>query len=312
MVGGALTGCRPSSQVRWEMVFTTNNGRALLTSITAESLYWGAWPRTVRIFETQARCIGAWQDHESGRLATVEESSAVGDVLRVYDPEMNLVADHPIDHADVGRVCGSPCLSPGGKRVALVGDRGRVLYADLEVTSGGEEVHRWSVWPVRDEHTGGITDRSSARRYARCYFVGEDALVVGGPPTGPRFPLYRLDLAEKRGRLLGYGYLAGVRDDGSVITGTYWAAFKITNMETGELLGVGGALHQYCYLNRVSPCSEYILYHQPEILAGHWQYIRHLKSGRRARLKIPNKWKLGSWHAVGDARDLSATAESPG
>ena|GEM_PF-399756 len=298
-----LGGCHPPSQKQWEMVFTAKDGKARLITVSTVDLFSGIGMHTEKTFPTHASCRGAWHDLPSGRLATVEQAGDDGEVVRVYNRDGNVLSTYPVDADVVGRVCNSPCLARGGRRIAFLGDLGAVFWTDVGDGSTGNVRKLWQVWGVGPDESSRGRRRWSG--FARCYWVDESTLAVAcqiaipGPP-----PIWRVDLDADRARPLNNGHLAGVLADSSIVATSYYSycsRFQASDAETGVSMGTARVGCPYCKYKGISPCGEYILYHEPGGLlpTKGRLYIHHLESGRRAVLRAPVRWKLGSWSEIG-------------
>lgn len=285
----------PPSRKYWEMAFVTEDGRALLVTVSAADLYSSVKPSTERAFQTVTSCKGAWYDAASGRLATVEGDGQAGEVVRVYDHDAVLLAEYPVDPNIIGRVCYNPCLTAGGSRVAFAGDLGVLFWAVVggkpqgvhklcQLSSDALDVSEWG--------------RLGQSRLGRCYWVDDDTLAVCYRPRKGNDRIHCVDVTQDRVKFTGDGHLAGVLANRCIVAVSYWPPFLLADAESGTNLGRVTGSHAYCYFERISPCGEYVLYHEPPgglLRREERSVIHHLKSRKQATLKFPAGWRLGSW-----------------
>ena len=302
----ALNGCQPPSQRSWEMVFTTDQGKVLLTTVTTGALFAGTGPRVEATLATRGFATAAWHDRASGRWATVEKVDPAGEVVRVYDAQAAVLAEYAVQLDVVGGVCRNPCLSPGGRRVAFLGDLGVVFWADVGGPQTGRTHKFWQIWSTAPDTS--TWNRSCARKFGRCYWLDDQTLAVGLSPLPGQSLTYRLEVESGKAHALVAGDLAGTaRGSPIVVKGFYPCGrrFKLADATHGATLGSASAAHQYCEFERVSPCGDYVITFEPGTWFGGSRLIaQHWPSGRRAVLKTlgwtgRHRWALGSWEEIG-------------
>ncbi len=276
---GLASGCHepPPTDARWELAFSTPDSEVVLVSASAQDLFSPILqPLVQRTVQTGAECHHAWYDPCSGRLATVEQGPT-SNVVRVYAREGTLLAELlPEDAASDQRAF--VCLSKGGDRVAYVDRSGIVSLWDL-----GREAERKSCR---------LGMRSGCAR-PRCLWQDGATLVAVC-----RRSVYAVDTDTLEVRFIYNAHLAGIVNQELVLVGPWFGKrIRVRHAETGEEYGSALTKHSYSNFVGLSPCGEYMAYHEPRLF-GAGRFIHHLASGSRVRLKVPNQWRLGSWQEL--------------
>ena len=278
------------------MIFLDKDGRVLLTAVSQTEVFLGARPRLQQVLQTEAFCERASYDPLSGRLVTVERGGEHGEVVRVYEGDGTVVGEYSVDPDRTGRVCCSPSLSPGGQRVAFLGDLATVFWAEV---GKGQEGFVWELWKLWSS----VPDDTRTARFAwhggrECCWIDESTLACACVTASWREPIFEIDVVSHRGRLLfGHGEIAGVANGRPVAVVQRQSSFELHDANSKTVLASARAGFSFPAFVGISSCGEYCAYWA----LTPWRrraryYVHHLESGRRTWLRIPEDWTLQSWN----------------
>ncbi len=284
-----VVGCTPG-QIPcrdWLMQCADRDGNVVVLEISSEELFGGKTElMTQTVIDLDSELHDARVDFKSGRIATAE-SRDTGDVIRVYEADQTLLFEHRCESKRMWDGSSKFCLSKGGRRLIFALDDGRVAIADLK-HGNTKSAFRLTHIP-NDDNTARNLSRfvcfpnDSGGFYvqvdARFYRVDQYAVGTSIPPDGEQPSV-----------------LCGVIGNVAVFTNSLWGAWTIRKGLAGDVVGTARSGHSYSRLLGVSPCGEFIAYDVP---GAFWTqrkiYIHHLKTGRRARLRISPKGRPGTW-----------------
>ena len=273
----------------WLMCFSNPDGDVVLIDTSSDALYHGEGvTSTTMLLSLKSRLRCASFDVASGRIATVQ-SDVSGEVVRVYGEDKSLLLERQCYSKTGGGIAPTACLNKGGTHVAFPLDESVVAICDLGGLGSSP-----SRGVVELKYKGNAISRSPR---LVCYPSGEGGFLIQDDNA-----FYRvMPDGSQRNHPAGIersGLLCGVCEGEPLITSGLFCSWTIRKGPNGDIIGTAKSGHSYANLMGVSPCGEFIAYSVPGAFSTRGQtHIHHLKTGRRAKLRVSPKWHLGTWVA---------------
>jgi hypothetical protein len=74
-------------------------------------------------------------------------------------------------------------------------------------------------------------------------------------------------------------------------------SFKVSEVDTGQVIGRVRTGNSYSSLWGISPCGEYLAYFEPGAFFRR-SFIQHIGTGQRAQINVSEKWIIVSWEEI--------------